>query len=229
MLTLQELKKSVEIPRFDEKIPTAKQLRESSAVVAMEKLDEDTELGVYQNGYVFYRIGRHATVFPLYLCRDYLYVSGKNVICLAEQFFEKERWSLRLILEGEDRLNRNQDEKERRWNISCDVISDKWAVEDDSIETVLDRLSEQEIIDELFQLLTDRQKLIVWKYFLQEKTQKQISEELGISNPTVSMILSRAIHRIRKKYMVCNIAAKLYLEKECERCIEYGKENRNVQ
>ena len=132
------------------------------------------------------------------------------------------------MLEGEDRLNRNQDEKERRWNVSCDVISDKWVVEDDLIESILERLENQEMLDELFQLLTDRQKSIVWKYFFQEETQKQISEELGISNPAVSRILSRAVHRIRKKYPACNLTVGSYLEKECERCIESGRRNRNA-
>lgn len=228
MLTLQELKKEVVISEFDEKILTAKQLRESVQIIAIEKLGKDTEICVYQNGYVYYRVGRHSTVFPLYLCGDYLYMSGKNVICLSEQFFENKKWSLRLMLEGEDRLNRNQDEKERRWNVSCDVISDKWIVEADLIESILDRLENQEMIGELFQLLTDRQKSIVWKYFFQEETQKQISEELGISNSAVSRILSRAVRRIRKKYPACNLTAGSYLEKERERCMESGRRNRNA-
>lgn len=216
------------MPGLDEKVPTAKQLRESGIVAAIERLGEDTEICVYQNGYVFYRVGRHSTVFPLYLCRDYLYMSGKNVICLSEQFFQNKRWSLRLMLEGEDRLNRNQDEKERKWNISCDVISDKWIIEDDLIETVLEHLVEQEMIDELFQHLTDKQKSIMWKYFIQEETQKQISEELGISNPAVSMILSRAVRRIRNKYQTCNFTGELHLEKEREKCMESERENKNV-
>lgn len=205
MLTLQELKKCVTIPELDKKIPTAKQLRESGSVVVMEKVGEDTELCVYQNGYVLYRVCKHSTVFPLYLCGDYLYVSGKNVICLTEQFFENEKWSLRLMLEGEDRLNRNQDEKERRWNTSCNVIADRWITEDDFIETVLEHLTEQEMIDEFSLFLTDRQKVIVWKYFFEKKTQRQISEELGVSKSAVSIILSKAIQRIRKNYSTHNI------------------------
>lgn len=228
MLTLQELKKCVTIPELNEKTPTTKQLRESGTVVAMEKLGKDTELGVYQNGYVFYRVGRHATVFPLYLCRDYLYVSGKNVICLAEKFFENERWSLRLMLEGEDRLNRNQDEKERRWNISCNAIVDRLIMEDDFIETVLERLTEQEMIDELSLFLTDRQKVIVWKYFFEKKTQRQISEELRVSKSAVSIILSKAVHRIRKNYSTHDITEGLNPRKKKSRCLESGEGNRDA-
>lgn len=212
MLTLQELKKEVEIPGFDKKIPTAKQLRESGRLIEMEELSEDTEICVYQNGYVFYRVGSHSTVFPLYLCGDYLYMSGKNVVCLAEQFFENERWSLRLMLEGEDRLNRNQDEKERRWNISCDLISDKWTVGDELIESILEHLDERKMVDEVLQFLTGRQRDIVQKYFFQEKTKKQISEELGISDSAVSLILFRAIRRIRRKYRTCNLNIESYPE-----------------
>ena len=75
MLTLQELKKEVEIPGFDKKIPTAKQLRESGRLIEMEELSEDTEICVYQNGYVFYRVGSHSTVFPLYFADFGCYIA----------------------------------------------------------------------------------------------------------------------------------------------------------
>ena len=43
-----------------------------------------------------------------------------------EQFFENREWYLRLVLEGEDRLNRNHEEKERSWNVSyrkhCEIF-----------------------------------------------------------------------------------------------------------
>lgn len=66
------------------------------------------------------------------------------------------------------------------------------------------------------------------KYFLQEKTQKQISEELGISNPAVSLILFRAVRRIRRKYRTCDFTIDLYLEQGRENYIEIGKENGNA-
>lgn len=212
MLTLRELKKEVEMSKIGEKVPTAKQLRESGRLIEMEKMGKDAEICVYQNGYVLYRVGRHSTVFPLYLCGDYLYMSGKNVVCLAEQFFENEKWSLRLMLEGEDRLNRNQDEKERRWNIPCDLISEKFVVEDHLIESILERIEEQEMVEKVLQSLTGRQREVVKKYFLQEKTQREISEELGMTHPAVSMILFRAIRRIRRKYRTCSLTMEPYSE-----------------
>lgn len=227
MFTLQELKKSVDMPGLDEKVPTAKQLRESGIVAAIEKLGEDTEICVYQNGYVLYQVCGRSTVFPLYLCKDYFYESGENVIHLAEQFFEKESWSLRLLLEGEDRLNRNQDEKERRWNISCNAISNKWDMENDSIESVMKRLEEQEIMDELFPILTDRQRAVVWRYIFQGKTQKQISEELGVSSPAISVILSNAVRRIRKQCPVYNAVFGVYSGKESVKCLS-GKGKKNA-
>ncbi len=229
MLTLQELKKEVDIPGFDEKTPTARQLRESGRLIEKEELGEDTEICVYRNGYVLYRVGRHSTVFPLYLCKEYVYMSGKNVVCLAEQFFENEKWGLRLMLEGEDRLKRNQDEKERRWNVSRDLVSDKWAVEDGLIESILEHLDERKMVDEVLQSLTGRQREIVKKYFLQEKTQKEIAEELGISDPAVSLILFRAIRRIRRKYRTCNLTIDLYSEQKRENYLETGKENGNAR
>ena len=117
MLTLQELKRVLDVPGYGAKLPTAKQLRKSGQVVVKERFGQDSEISVYQSGYVLYRVRNHSTVFPLHTCRDYLYLSGKNEVHLSEQFFCRKEWHLRLVLEGEDRLNRNHEEKERSWNV----------------------------------------------------------------------------------------------------------------
>ena len=61
------------------------------------------KISVYQNGYALYEISGLATVFPIWDCQNYRYEMEENEI--SEQWFEKEAWYLRLILEGEDRIN----------------------------------------------------------------------------------------------------------------------------
>lgn len=189
----------VDVPAGGEKLPTARQLRKSGVAAVRERMGQDLEISVFQNGYVLYREGKHSTVFLLHSCRDYHYLSGENVIHLPEQFFDNREWYLRLILEGEDRLNRNHEEKERSWNVSYSAVSEEWVGAGNLLESVMDYLVRQETVEELLQVLTEKQKCIVQKYYLQEKTQEQISKELGISQQAVSAMLVRAVKSMREK------------------------------
>ena len=67
-------------------------------------------------------------------------------------------------------------------------------------ESVIEQLVKRETVIEILHDLTERQKYIIQKYYLQEETQKQISEELGISQQAVSAVISQAICSIRKKF-----------------------------
>lgn len=200
MLTLQELKQIVDVPGFGAKLPTAKQLRKSGFKTAQEKFGLGSEISAYQSGYVLYQVGKHSTVFLLHPCRDYLYLAGGKTVVLPEQFFGDREWYLRLVLEGEDRLNRNHEEKERSWNVSYSAVSEDWPVMENLGEPVLEQLAMQETVTELLERLPAKQKCIIQKYYLQEETQEQISRELGISQQAVSAMISKAIRNIRKNY-----------------------------
>ena len=200
MLTLQKLKQIADIPKCGKRIPTAKYLRGNGTVIEKKRLGSDAEITAYQNGYVLYQVGRHFTVFPLHSCGNYLYISNSQMIPLAGAVFENEKWYIRLALEGEDRLNRNQEERERDKTVSYSAVSEEWNVMEDTGLSIQERLEKEETVEEVLQLLTERQRMVVIRFFLQEKTQRQISKELGISSPAVSTILSQAVQRVRKKY-----------------------------
>lgn len=198
MLTLQELKKIVDVPERGKNPPTAKQLQSAESLVVNEKLGTDGEIRVYANGYALYRICSRSTVFSVHSCGDYLYLSDEGMVHLAGDFFEGERWYLRLVLEGEDRLGRNQEERER--NFSYSIVSEEWATMEDASESALDHLVKQETVGEMLQLLTEKQRTVIQRYYIQGKTQVQISKELGISRLAVRDSIFHAIGRIRKKY-----------------------------
>lgn len=200
MLTLQELKQMTDIPKRGKKIPTAKYLRENGTVISKKQLGKDVEITAYQNGYALYQVGRHFTVFPIHSCENYLYISNARMIHLPGTMFDDEMWHVRLALEGEDRLNRNQEERERGKTISYSAVSEEWNVMEDAGQSMQEQFETQETVEEILRLLTERQRMVVIRFFLQEKTQRQISRELGISSPAVSTILSQAIQRIRKRY-----------------------------
>ena len=206
MLTLEELKGITEIPERRIKMPTAKNLRETGSAVAEKKLENNTWITVYQNGYALYHACGHSTVFSIHTCGAYLYVSSGISSYLPEQFFEKEPWYVRLVLEGEDRLDRNQRAKEQERNVSYNAISEEWEVMGNERENPLESLVERESRKEILRCLTERQKAAVSLCFFQQKSRKEAAKELGISSPAVSTILSQAARRLRKKYHFLNHA-----------------------
>ena len=187
-------------------MPTAKNLRETGRAVAEKKLENNTWITVYQNGYALYHACGHSTVFSIHTCGAYLYVSSGISSYLPEQFFEKEPWYVRLVLEGEDRLDRNQRAKEQERNVSYNAISEEWEVMGNERENPLESLVERESRKEILRCLTERQKAAVSLCFFQQKSRKEAAKELGISSPAVSTILSQAARRLRKKYHFLNHA-----------------------
>ncbi len=208
MLTLQELKEITEIPGQRIKMPTAKNLRETGRAVAEKQLEDNAWIAAYQSGYALYHACGHSTVFPIHTCGAYLYVSSGISSYLPEQFFEKEPWYVRLVLEGEDRLDHNQREKEKERTVSYHAISEEWEVMGNARENPLEYLVDRENRKEIMYCLTERQKAAVSLCFFQQKSRTEAAKELGISSPAVSTILSQAVRRMRKKYPSSNHAEK---------------------
>ena len=200
MLTLQELKEITETTKHGIKMPTARNLRETGRAVAEKYLKNDTWITAYQNGYALYHACGHNTVFPLHTCGAYLYVSNGISSYLPELFFEKEPWYVRLVLEGEDRLDRNQRAKEQKRTVSYSAISEEWEAISNAEGNPLEDLVHRENRKEMLHCLTERQREAVSLCFFQQKSRKEAARELGISSPAVSAILLQAARRLRKKY-----------------------------
>lgn len=182
-------------------MPTARNLRETGRAVAEKYLQNDTWITAYQNGYVLYHACGHSTVFPIHTCGAYLYVSNGVSSYLPEHFFEKEPWYVRLVLEGEDRLDRNQRAKEQERTVSYSAISEEWEVIGNAEANPLEYLVYRENRKEILRCLTERQREAVSLCFFRQKSRKEAARELGISSPAVSAILLQAAQRLRKKYL----------------------------
>jgi RNA polymerase sigma factor, sigma-70 family len=72
---------------------------------------------------------------------------------------------------------------------------------EDTRVDLLEDLTERENMDELLDCLTERQKMAASLCFFQQKSRKEAAKELGITNSAVSIILSQAVRRLRKKYL----------------------------
>ena len=164
MLTLAELKHFMPVPVLEENYPTAKYLKTHGTNICVKKHCYECKNFRLSKWICLYEISGLATVFPIWDCQNYRYEMEQNEI--SEQWFEKEAWYLRLILEGEDRINRNLETRQQRKSISYSAVSEEWGVLGSLEATVLETAIRKEMIQELLGLLTERQKEVVFEYFL---------------------------------------------------------------
>lgn len=198
MLTLQELREIIDIPKKGVRLPTVKYLRDCGKEIACERLGINVWIIAYQNGYAVYRVGNRSTVISIHSCGDYLYASLGKITCISETYFWKKIWYLRLVLEGEDRLAHNRDISEAEKKVSYNAISEEWLALMDTDNSPLEDIIQNETVDELLGLLTERQHFVVCQFFFCQKTLQEISNELGITFQSVSRTLSQAIQKMRK-------------------------------
>ena len=178
MLTLKELKGMVNLTEDNGRVPTARQLMESGAeVIVKEVLSRETAISVYANGFVLYRAGKHYTVFSIEDCGTYGYESVKDAAQIYESsFFDNENWYVRLIMEAEDRLERNQERIKSNHKVcSYDRLVEECGEIGNDEEDILESMAK----DDLF-------------YFEQWR-QQDIADYFGVSQQSVSDMIRRVL------------------------------------
>ncbi len=198
MLTLRELKNLADIPEPGQKTPPAKELRASAEPLVEQALRGDAWITAYKCGYAIYSVCGASTVFCIHSCGGYCYDSGENPCDISSGLFEGEAWYLRLVLEGEDRLCRNREAREQDWSVSYSRVSEEWGGLDSGMEPVLERIVRKEAVEGFLSALSDRQRLVARRFYLEEKTERQIVGELGITAAAVSRIIAKSVSRMRQ-------------------------------
>ena len=128
---------------------------------------------------------------------DYVYEAERKIAVVEEDFFDDQPWYVRLILEGEDRLWRNRETREHNNCVSYSCISEEWCELADKGQCLLEKIIAEETVRELMDLLTERQRQMIQRIYFQQKTQKEVSHELGITVPAVSKCISQAMQKMR--------------------------------
>lgn len=107
-ISLRELKNCVD-KVLEKKIPGYKQLMEMNPVVAARATVNGATITAYTNGYAVYEADDTHTVLDVNRCGDYRYDfnDGTYEVVPAEVFEEVE-WTVRLVMEGERRLENNR-------------------------------------------------------------------------------------------------------------------------
>lgn len=205
-ITLRELKSKIDAVT-EKKLPGYKQLMEQNPIaVAQAKLNGAT-LTAYQNGYAVYEADGAHSVMAVDRCGDYRYDfnDGTYQVVPAEVFEEAE-WSLRLIMEGERRLEHNLNKTSSKYEaavLECD--GSDWSdsimvdfLEEDNAEMLADE--ELRRLYAAMGKLTERQKEVIELYYFKGMTQQEIADELGITQVAVTQCMSRAIKTLKKKF-----------------------------
>lgn len=205
-ITLRELKEKIDAV-VEQKLPKYAQLMAMNPVVAARVEANGAVLTAYENGYAVYEQGNAHTVMAVNRCGDYRYDfnDGTYQIIPAEEF-ENMEWSLRLLMEGERRMEHtrsviNQNNEDYMLSNDGSDWSDAAMVDFREIENA-EMLADEELqrLYAAMRKLTERQLEIVQLYYYKGLNQEEVAEELGISQRAVSYSLEAALKKIRKNF-----------------------------
>ena len=199
-MTLEEIMAQVTINE-EASAPRARSITADTEGIILKKcMAGDTELRIYASGYVYYRVGKHSTVFLITdVTKDYSYASVMGQSSMLDGSCFEDDFIYRLILEGEDRIDKNYDTLHHRHTISYSCIAeDFYGMEDpaDLMEQVLDEMQ----VEKLLEKLTDRQKEILKLYVLEDMCLEEIGKLSGKTKQSVHEGLHSAINRMKDNY-----------------------------
>ena len=197
-ITLHELKEKIDAV-VEKKLPSFKALMEMKPMAVAQTTVDDASLTVYQNGYAVYEMDDAHTVIAVDRCGDYRYdfTDGTYQVVPAETFEETE-WSVRLLMEGERRMEHNRNNRTAETeNVSLECDGSDWSaavmvdfLDEDNAEMLADR--ELRRLYAAMSKLTERQSEILQLYFYKGMNQYEIAEELGICQQSVNRLLADA-------------------------------------
>ena len=205
-ISLRELKNRVAAV-VEKKLPKYAQLMAMNPVVAARAEVNGAVLTAYENGYAVYEQGNAHTVMAVDRCGDYRYdfTDGTYQIIPAEEF-ENMEWSLRLLMEGERRIEHtrsviNQNNEDFMLSNDgsdwCDAAMVDF-MEKENAEMLADK--ELRRLYAAMSKLTERQSEIIQLYYYKGMNQYEIADELGICQQSVDRILKQAVKRLRKNF-----------------------------
>lgn len=204
-ITLRELKEKVQ-STGKVKLPSFKQLMEKEPTLVAHHEVGGAKLDVYENGFATYEQDEAHTVLAVDRCGGYRYEFSDGSEYIPAELFEETEWPVRLVMEGEKRLEANRARNQARRETGLDDYENTDLsgltmvdfMEEENMRLLADR--EMRRLYTALRKLTERQFQIVQLYFFKEMTQEEIAEELEISQRAVSYSLEGAIKKMKKVF-----------------------------
>lgn len=190
--------------------------------IAMKKIGSDGVCEVFSNGYAIYDNGDRKTVVWVPKCGSTTYYFTKLREHELEYQNEKETigedvlgplpWYMALAIAGENQIEANL-ERPKSYGTSSDSDDDDeplkpathWVAGTrfDNPEDALLRKEEEALVRSEVEKLRPKQKEVIVKYYYEDKTQEEISKEIGKTQSTVNeriRIASKCLEKSMKKY-----------------------------
>lgn len=203
-ITLRELKAKIDAVT-EKKLPQYKQLMEQNPVMVAQTTVNGATITAYQNGYAVYEADGAHSVMAVDRCGDYRYDfnDGTYQVVPAEVFEEAE-WSLRLIMEGERRMEHTRsviNSNNEEFMLSNDGTDWCEVAMVDFMEAENAEMLADEELRKLYSAmgkLTERQREIIELYYFKGMTQQEIADELGIARPVVAKSMKASLNKLKK-------------------------------
>lgn len=199
-ITLRQLKAMLPSTK-GKKLPGYIQLRQTGEPVVSSKA-HGCCMEVYENGFAVYQNESHSTVLRMEhvgLAEFYSEAEDK----LSHIPMDDAEWSVAVMMNGEDRI-----EKMYQANIGLNLMTTSDAIEDEDGETCdmefdADVDVEAEVIgnnavSDMLACLTDKQKEAVRLCFIEDRTQREAMEILGLSKGALQERLESAKNKLKK-------------------------------
>lgn len=212
MITLSELVSKVErAPLTREKrAPGWRQLRKyGGGIVERAVFDDESFLEVFRKGYVYYKSGTRRTTFSLAdVLEDYEYRPQQTVpdaaVVFDETCFSELPWVIRVLMEGEDRVESNQDKsRTEMYSVSFDTTCDDYGTfgfdEDDPL-TLLLQAEFAEMLYQSFLMMTEYQQRIFESCVLNDRKHWEVADELEVTRQSVTRTLQRGLKSFRESF-----------------------------
>lgn len=204
-ITLRELKQKI-ASTVDVDLPSFKQLIAMASPVVAQKEVSGAKLTVYENGFASYEADNARTVLAVDRCGDYRYQYDDSYEIVPAEVFEESEWAVRLVMEGERRIEFNRARNHAR----NETDIQEYGEQEMEMATMVDFMEEQnrEMLadEELKRLyaaigkLTERQQQIIQLYYFKGMTMPEIADELGISFPAVHYSIQGALKKLKKVF-----------------------------
>lgn len=170
--------------------------------MAVREIGPDGSLSVYPGGYAVYSNGSGTTVVSICECGEYTYRfhDGEDDLPTESRLLlDGEDWSVVVALKGEEQIEANLMNRKGDRKGSRQYVED-WEhirVEEEAPD-VLDAIIQRDMLSELLDCLTERQREVITAYFFDGLTQQQIADKLGIAKQSVNENLKAAIKKMKK-------------------------------
>lgn len=205
-ITLRELKAKIDAVT-EKKLPKYAQLMAQNPVTVAQTRVNGAILTAYQNGYAVYEMDGAHTVMAVDRCGDYRYDFNDGTYqVVPTEVFEEAEWSLRLIMEGERRMEHTRsviNSNNEEFMLSNDGSDWCEVAMVDFMEAENAEMLADEELRKLYAAmgkLTERQREVIELYYFKGMTQQEIAEELGISKPGVHYALQGALKKLKKSF-----------------------------